>query len=193
MTDSSAYSKYITQTLKPVSTAPYRNLVLAGYMGIGKREVAEQIAMRFQAPLRDLDAEITAREGMAPERLRELYGEARLHGVETELCRELVLQRGAVVSVSASTILMEANRRRLQESGVILVLVTALNEALRRLHTAWGDRFHDPRERAIALARLRAEWQVRTLPGLPLLDTTPLSLEQVAEEAGAFWRTTGEV
>jgi len=182
-----------TQTFKPSSPAPYRNLILAGTMGVGKRDVAAQIAARFNAPLRDLDAEITTREGMSPEQLRVLFGEARLRSVESELCRELALQRGAVVSVSASTLLVEANRRRLQESGVVLVLVTALNEVLRRLHVDLGDRFHDPRERALALARLRVEWQVRDLPGLPHLDTTLLTAGRVVEEAVAFWQAVGDI
>lgn len=182
-----------TQTLLPVSQAPYRNLILAGTMGVGKRGVAEQIAARFGAPLRDLDAEIAQREGMPPERLRELFGEARLRSVEGDLCRELALQRGAVVSVSASVVLVEANRRRLQESGVLLVLITALDEILRRLHVEQGERFHDPRERAAALARLRGEWQVRALPGLPHLDTTLLSAERVVEEAVAFWQQMGDI
>lgn len=182
-----------TQTIKPSSPAPYRNLILAGAMGVGKRDVAAQIAARFAAPLRDLDAEITTREGMSPEQLRVFFGEARLRSVESELCRELALQRGAVVSVSASTLLVEANRRRLQESGVVLVLVTALNEVLRRLHVDLGDRFHDPRERALALARLRVEWQVRDLPGLPHLDTTLLTTRRVVEEAVAFWQAVGDI
>ncbi len=182
-----------TQTIKPSSPAPYRNLILAGAMGVGKRDVAAQIAARFAAPLRDLDAEITTREGMSPEQLRVFFGEARLRSVESELCRELALQRGAVISVSASTLLVEANRRRLQESGVVLVLVTALNEVLRRLHVDLGDRFHDPRERALALARLRVEWQVRDLPGLPHLDTTLLTTRRVVEEAVAFWQAVGDI
>ncbi len=170
------------------STAPYHNLILAGEMGVGKREVAARIAAHFNTRLRDIDAEVEALAGMPPRALRELYGEARLTSLETEICRELALQRSAVIAVSASTMIHEANRRRLEENGVVLVLTTALNEILRRLHAAQGDAFHDLRARATVLARLKQEWQVRALPGLPHLDTTRLTVAQVAEQAIAFWQ-----
>jgi shikimate kinase len=174
------------------NSAPYRNLVLAGTMGVGKRQVAEAIAERFAAPLRDIDAEIEVEAGMPPRQVRELFGEARLTSLETEICRELALQRSAVVSVSATVMLNEANRERLQETGVILVLTTALNETLRRLHAAHGDAFHTEKSHAIELARLKREWKIRDLPGLAHLDTTLLTPEQVTAEAIAFWQSEPE-
>jgi shikimate kinase len=106
-----------TLPLRPEKAAPYFNLILAGTMGVGKREVAQQIAEHFGAPLRDLDAEIEASEGMPPLRVRELFGEARLTSLEADLCREMALQRSAVIAVSASVMLNEANRTRLLETG----------------------------------------------------------------------------
>jgi hypothetical protein len=74
-----------------------------------------------------------------------------------------------------------------------LVLTTALNETLRRLHAALGDAFHTERAHAIEIARLKREWKVRALPGLAHLDTTLLTPDQVAAEAIAFWQSTPEV
>lgn len=182
-----------TQIIRFDGGAPYLNLVLAGEMGVGKREAAAAIAARFNAPLRDIDAEIADRAGMPPRQVRELFGEARLHNLESDLCRELALQRGAVIVASAGVLLAEPNRQRLAEASVILVLTTALNETLRRLHADRGDAFADPTARALALARLKREWRVRALPGLPHLDTTQLTPAQVVEEAAAFWRAHGEV
>ena len=129
---------------------------------------------------------------MPARQLRELFGEARLTGLETELCRELALQRSAVVSVSATVMLNEANRERLAESGVILVLTTALNETLRRLHADLRDGFHSEKVHAIELARLKREWKVRDLPGLAHLDTTLLTPAQVVAETIAFWQSEPE-
>lgn len=172
--------------------APYRNLILAGVMGVGKRDVAQRIAAHFDAPLRDVNMEVETLAGMPPQQIRELFGEARLTNLESEVCREMALQRGAVVSVSASTMLNEANLRRLQSSGVVLVLTTALNEILRRVHADEGDAFHDETRRAVVLARLKQEWKVRDLPDFAQLDTTRLSSGEVVEQAIAFWQTTPE-
>ncbi len=171
--------------------APYRNLILAGEMGIGKPEVARRIADYFDAPLRDLEAELERAAEMPLQEVRALYGEARVTNMETELCRGLTLQRGAVISVHASTILNEANRRRLEDLGAVLVLTTALNEVLHRLYAAKGERFEDIQERARTMIRLRQEWKVRNLP-YPQLDTTRLTLEEVAMQAIAFWQASDE-
>jgi len=176
-----------------VPEAPYRNLILAGEMGVGKRALVEAIAAHFNAPLRDIDAEVEAEAGMPPLEVRALFGEARLTNLETECCRELALQRGAVVSVSASTMLNEANRRRLQETGVVLVLTIALNEALRRLHAERGAAFRDLRHRGTEMARLKREWQVRALPGFAQLDTTRLTFDEVAAQVIAYWQSTPEI
>lgn len=185
----------VTQRARPVRTqeAPYRNLILAGDMGVGKRALAEAVAAHFNAPLRDIEAEIEAEAGMPPQEVRALFGEARLTNLETECCRELALQRGAVVSVSASAMLNEANRRRLQETGVVLVLTIAVNEALRRLHAERGAAFRDPRQRGLEIARLKREWQVRALPGFAQLDTTRLSFEEVATQVIAYWGASSEI
>lgn len=175
-----------------VPPTPYRNLILAGEMGIGKTEVAHRVAEYFGATLRDLEAELEATAGMPLQDVRELYGEARVTGMETGLVRDLALQRSAVIVVHATTLLNEANRRRLEEIGVVFVLVTALNEILRRLYAAKGDRFHNPAERARTMKRLRQEWKVRDLAGYPRLDTTALTIDEVVSRVAAFWEAHGE-
>ena len=152
-------------------------------MGIGKNEVAQAVTAYFEAPLRDIEAELEAAAEMPLQEVRALYGEARVTNMETEVCRELALQRGAVIAVHATTILNEANRRRLAEAGVILLApTTALNEVLRRLHASKGDRFHDIHERARTMICPRQEWKVRKLP-YPQLDTMLLTVDEVAAQA----------
>lgn len=178
-----------TQELSPAAATPYRNLILAGEMGIGKTEVAQQVAAYFGASLRDVEAELEAAVAMPLQDLRELYGESRVHNMETDLCLELSLQRQAVIAVHATIMLNEPNRRRLEENGVVLVLTTALNEVLRRLYVSKGDRFHDVYERARTMTRLRQEWKVRDLPAYPQLDTTALTEEEVVRAVIDFWQS----
>jgi shikimate kinase len=170
-------------------TAPYRNLIIAGEMGIGKDIVAARVADYFGAPLRDIEAELEAEAGMPTQDIRELYGEHRLNNMETELCRELALQRRAVITAHATVMLNEANRRRLEETGVVLVLTTALNEVLRRLYASKTDRFHEVNVRARAMIRLKQEWKVRDLAGYARLDTTALTLDEVTAQIIAFWQS----
>jgi len=168
--------------------APYHNLILTGQIGVGRVTIGRQIAKEVGAPFFDMDTELQLREGKPSEEIRQLFGEARVRSLEDELCRELALRRGAVLSVNGPTLLEENNRARLGNSGPILVLTCALNEILRRLHSSQGTRFHDPRVRSAALYVIRRERQIHQLPDLPTLDTTVLSVEEVAQKCVAFWR-----
>lgn len=172
--------------INPTAT-PYHNLILTGYIGVGKLNVVRLLARQAGVPFVDLDTEIQLREGSSPDDIRQLFGESRLRSIENSLCREFSLQRGAVVSVNGPTLLDATNRERLIDSGPVLVLTCALNEILRRLHASQGARFHDPKVRAAALNVIRREQQVLRLEGLPTLDTTYLSIEQVAQSALEFW------
>ncbi len=171
----------------PPST-PYRNLILTGQIGVGRVTIGRLIAKQVGTTFFDMDTELQLREGKPSEEIRQLFGEARLRALEDELCRELSLRRSAVLSVNGPTLLDENNRTRLGNSGPILVLTCALNEILRRLHSSQGTRFHDPKVRSAALYQIRRERQIHQLAELPILDTTALSVEAVAEKCVAFWR-----
>lgn len=168
--------------------SPYRNLIIAGYMGVGKNAVVRAIAARLKVPFADLDTEIQKREGYTPDQLRDMFGEARLRAVEDAVCHDLSLQRGAVLSVGAVALLDETNRERLLNNGILLVLTCRLDEMLRRLHVQHGARFHDPKVRAAEIHKIRQEQAIHSLGALHTLDTTALTPEGVAEQAIAIWR-----
>ena len=171
----------------PGST-PYHNLILTGHMGVGRNMVGRLIARQLGVVFIELDTEIQLRENSPPDEIRQLFGEARLHAIEGELCRELQLCGAARYSPSLARLLLdEANRQRLMDSGPVLILTCALNEILRRQYVSQGARFHDPKVRSAALNLIRRERLISQLPGLPSLDTTNLTVEQVAERAIAFW------
>lgn len=169
-------------------TTPYHNLILTGHIGVGRITVGRAIAKQLNVPFIDLDTELQLREGMGLEEIRAYFGEARVRTLEDQLCGELSLRRGSVLSISGPTLLDENNRRRLLNSGPLLILTCALNEILKRLHTAQGARFHDPKVRAAALYQIRRERQIEQMTAIPTLDTTTLTVDQVAEHAIKFWR-----
>ncbi len=167
---------------------PYRNLLLTGHLGAGKRSAGRAIAGRLEASLIDIEGEIEAREGRAVREIRDLFGQARVHALEAEICREMILRRSAVIVAAGDIFLHQANREALVADADVLCLVCDLDEVLRRMYTAMGARFHEPRERARIVARLKREWPLRDMPEFPKLDTTALSVDQVADRAIAYWR-----
>lgn len=165
---------------------PYRNLVLTGQMGTGKRSAGRVIAARLDIPLIDVEAEVQAQEGRSLRAIRATYGESRARSLAQEAIRALALRRHSIIVINGMLLLNPTNRRVEADSDV-LCLTCMLDEILRRMHTAMGARFHQPAERAILIARIKRGLPVRKL-GYPQLDTTYLSVEQIADRAIAYWR-----
>jgi shikimate kinase len=175
-----------------INRIPYRNLVLTGFLGVGKTAVGRAISSRLEVEYFDLENEIEMREGISPENIRSMLGEARLRTIEAELVRELALVRGAILVITGPTLLDATNLSRLQDSGPVLCLTASLNEVLRRMHVARGARFHAPDARAVVLGRMKREMRVLSLD-LPQLDTTGLSVETVTDRAVDFWMTQADL
>ncbi|MBN1565794.1 MAG: AAA family ATPase [Anaerolineae bacterium] len=167
-------------------SAPYQTLTLTGAMGVGKTSIGRRVAQKLGAEFYDLENEILTREGQSAADIRELFGEARLKALETDMIRELALRRHAVIAVGGAAMLPEVNRARLAETGPILCLTCALNEILRRLHVARGAWFHNPVNRGILFSRLKRELGVTELE-LPQLDTTQLSSDETTAAVIEFW------
>ncbi|NDJ85516.1 MAG: hypothetical protein GYB66_06490 [Chloroflexi bacterium] len=175
-----------------INRIPYRNLILTGYMGVGKTAIGRRISQRMDVSFYDIENEIEAREGQPAETIRSLFGEARLRTLETEILRELSLVRSSVVAVNGTTLLDTTNLDKARQTGPVLCLTAALNEILRRFHVAQGARFHNPDSRAIVLGRLKREMRVLSL-GLPELDTTGLDIDTVSDRATSFWMAQSDM
>lgn len=173
-------------------SAPYQNLILTGPMGVGKTSIGRAVAQRLQTEFFDLENEVLTREGQSVDEIRELYGEARLKALETDAIRDLTLRRYVVIAISGPSMLQDANRTRLAESGPILCLTCALNEILRRLHSARGSWFHNPANRGVLFSRLKRELGVTALD-LPQLDTTRLSVEETIDAVSRFWLSQARI
>jgi shikimate kinase len=169
-----------------INRVPHRNLILTGHMGVGKTAVARTIARQLDVEYYDLETEIEQREGQSAETIRELFGEARLRTLESQMVKELTLVRSAVIAVNGPTLLDAANLDMLHATGPVLCLTATLDEVLRRLHVARGANFHSPDVRSVALGRLKRERKILEID-LPHLDTTGLSVKIVAERAIQFW------
>ena len=170
-----------------VSALPDHNLILTGSLGVRLLLTGKLIAATISAPFFNLETVVQEREGRYPDELRKLYGEAYGRRVEAEICRELTLRRGTVITITPSTLLDEETRERLLSSGTPLLLTCGLNETLRRLYIAQGTRFHDPKVRAVALATIKRDQALLKLD-LMKLDTSTISVEDTAERAIKFWK-----
>jgi shikimate kinase len=168
---------------------PYHNLVLTGFLGVGKTTTGQHIANRLGISFFDVDEEIELRELMSITRIRELYGDSRLRTLEHELCRHAALMRRSVIGVPGAALLDARNYALLSQTGRIVVLTCELGEALRRLHLASDQHFRDGTIRHRMLSRLRREHEVVNDTRLLQMDTTHLTVEEQGELLINYWLT----
>lgn len=165
-----------------------KNLILTGYIGPEQLQTARRTAEHLRMPFVDFESRLESHAGMPGEEILALFGEARLKTLEGELVDEMVLYRGTVIHIGGQTLLRGDYFERLHETGPVVCLVATLDAALQRLHLALGARFHNPRERDLALGRIRREWAIRKLDGVLEYDTSYQQESDVVAGVAALWR-----
>lgn len=166
---------------------PYKNLVITGFLGVGKSAAGRAIADRLHAELFELDHEIERTQGNSTTAIKELYGESRLRALEHEACRTAALLRRAVVVVPGAVMMDARNFRLLTETGQVIVLYCGLGEALRRLHVSYEADYREKKKRELMLARVNRESAVIEDKRLLQLDTTDITVEEERDLLIRLW------
>ena len=158
------------------------NIVLTGFMGTGKTSVGREVARRLGRPFVDMDAEIETRTGMPISRLFADKGEAAFRDLEAQLCRELCQQQGLVIATGGGTLVDLRNRQGLMASGPVFCLTCTTDGILRRLAAAQDRPLLDVEDRRREVERLLSRRQEAYIAIPRQVDTTLLSVEEVARQ-----------
>ncbi len=103
-----------------------QTIVITGFMGCGKSNVARELARRLDVAMIDLDDLITASQGRTPAELITEAGEPAFRAIETNTLHEL-LQTGAggVVALGGGAWIESANRDLIDWYGCLSVWLDA--------------------------------------------------------------------
>lgn len=161
------------------------NLVLAGFMGVGKSTVGRIIAARLRLVFVDTDAEIERRAGRTIAQIFAQDGEAAFRRLEAQVCQEVAAGRDQVIAVGGGALLDESTRRAFAQTGLIVCLTASLDAILARV----GD---DPARPLFSAdrAQLAALYAARAAhyAALPhTVDTTARTPAEVAGEVIRLW------
>lgn len=170
---------------------PYKDLVLTGFLGVGKTTVGRHIALQLGVDFFDLDEEIELRELMSIAKIREQYGDSHLRTLEYDLCRQAALMRRAVVVIPGAAMLDPRNARAFTEAGQIVCLTCELGEALRRLHLSSEQHYRDVTIRRRMLSRMRREFAITEDPKILQFDVTHLTIEEETDLLIKLWIAEG--
>jgi shikimate kinase len=166
-----------------------RNLILTGYIGPEHTTIGKRLAANLRLPYVNVEQQIAERLNMTIDEIRSYYGETRLKALEAELVAETALRRGSVIRISGRTLVNGDNYQRIRATGTVFCLMIGLDVMLQRLHISMGARYHDPKDRALALGEVQREWAVHQLNDLHMLDTSRMDDEEVIHTLAVLWRS----
>ncbi len=169
-------------------------IVLTGFSGTGKSEVAPIVAQRLGWRVIDTDALVERAAGKPILDIFRQDGEVCFRDLEAEALQQACREERAVVSTGGGVILRPENRRLMAESGLILCLEARPETIFRRIH---GRAEEEPLDRpllAVAdpLSRIR-ELKAARQHLYALCDwavhTDALTEDEVAEQVVRAWET----
>ncbi|HUC92910.1 MAG TPA: shikimate kinase [Paenibacillus sp.] len=129
-----------------MSTDPHRsrkekNIILTGFMGVGKTTIGQHIAQKLNRPFIDADQEIEKLHQMPVTRIFSTLGEQKFREIEkdfiTGLCQTA---RQSVVSLGGGAFLQEAIRNVCLSTSYVVFLDLGWNAWKERLHLLMDNR-----------------------------------------------------
>jgi shikimate kinase len=119
-----------------------RLIVIVGFMGCGKTEVANQLATRLSLQFIDLDSRITEVDGRSPAQLIREEGERLFRTIETRILTNVLSENeSAVVALGGGAWTESVNRDLIREKPAVSVwLDTPFDICWERISTSNEDR-----------------------------------------------------
>jgi len=136
-----------------------RNIFLIGPMGSGKTAVGRHLARLFHYTFHDSDADIEAKTGVDIAFIFEKEGEGGFRLRERESIDRLTRLESIVLATGGGAVIDPANRTVLAERGVVVYLVTSVNQQIERTrHARHRPLLHDtdPEQKLKELMERRA-------------------------------------
>lgn len=137
-----------------------RSIFLVGPMGSGKTAVGRHLARLFRYTFHDSDADIEAKTGVDIAFIFEKEGEAGFRLREREAIDRLTRLDSVVLATGGGAVIDPANRQALAQRGVVVYLVTSVNQQIERTrHARHRPLLHgtDPQQKLQDLMARRAQ------------------------------------
>jgi shikimate kinase len=115
--------------------SPDANIILVGFSGTGKSEVAQILSRRLNRPVIDIDEEVEKRLNRSAFDIFRLFGEQKFREEESKLALELAAEKRLIIAAGGGTILDEENLTALDETGTVVCLRATPETIERRLRS----------------------------------------------------------
>lgn len=170
------------------------NVVLVGFMGVGKSAVGRRLARRLGRTFIDTDRWITDTAGMSIPEIFRQHGEQAFRDLESSAASDCAAKERLVVSTGGGLLGRPENRQVLAQSGILICLIATPEVILRRTYP-WDGRpmlqtAPSPREAVEKLLADRSSWYSEVDLTVDTSDLTPTQVvDQLCEQLPSLFRT----
>ena len=105
------------------------NILLIGFMGTGKTSVSRVLKEMTKLPEIDMDKYIVEKENKSISDIFDQFGEDYFRKIETECLKEILENKGVIVSCGGGVVVKDENVAYMKNKGII-VLLTAKPETV---------------------------------------------------------------
>jgi len=165
-----------------------QHIVLIGFMGTGKSTVSQLLAEKLGCAAIDTDTEVERREGKLIKEIFAEHGEPAFRERETAaLAAVLALPDPHVIATGGGAVLAEKNRLMMCDRGFVVALKADAASIIARVAQdparplLQGD---SEKRVPMLLEERKHAYDFAHL----VIDTTPLSAEEVVEQIVTHWR-----
>jgi len=100
----------------------FKNIILTGFMGVGKTSVGTRLAKDLGFTFVDTDEQIEADQNITVTGIFSTFGEPYFRDVETRIIKQILENENQVVSTGGGAVIRDENRRVFKENGITLCL-----------------------------------------------------------------------
>ena len=100
----------------------FKNIILTGFMGVGKTSVGTQLAKDLGYAFVDTDKLIEADQNMTITTIFAKYGEPYFREIEARIVREVTERESQVVSTGGGAVIWDMNRDAFKKAGLVVCL-----------------------------------------------------------------------
>jgi shikimate kinase len=166
-----------------------RNIALTGFMAVGKSAVGRNLARRLGRRFVDLDKVIEKREGI---KVRDIFGqkgESYFRRAEKQALKAVLLEEDQVIATGGGVVMDEKNLQLLRERSFLVCLTAAPQVLLHRAGSSRQRPLLEGGDRAQQIQRLLAQRGAAYAQAHVAVDTSDLTVDQVAEKIIVLWNT----
>jgi len=103
----------------------FKNIILTGFMGVGKTSVGTQLAKDLGFTFVDIDKLIEADQNLTITSIFSKFGEPYFRDVEARIIGQVMMGEGQVVSTGGGAVIQDRNRDAFKKAGFIVCLTAS--------------------------------------------------------------------